>query len=420
MTATDRIDRFAWISPQVRAWATYDLASSTWVAVIPTLLYAVYFRSVVAEGGPRAETWWGVTVAVALVVAGLVAPALGARTDRRGSRLAYLLAATFACCAATAAMAVVRPGQILFGALVFVVAQSGYTVAMALYDAYLSRIAVPETAGRVSAFGWAVGFLGGILAVLLCIAIVPPPSVPLATRLPPLFVAVALLFAVLAAVAALGLRQVPVPSPRGTAGLPRFSWLGPLRRPRENANLLRFLLALYLINDALATISAFTGIYLQKHYGLNLDQLLLLVLLYQVIALPATLAFGHLSDRFTLRAATFISLTIWAIAVVVMAFGRAPWMPIVVVALFATVLGSTQALLRGAYSLLVASNQSAELFGWNALVGRLSAAAGPLVYALVAAFADDQLALLSVLVFLLAGALVLRRVQFPIRIMASV
>jgi UMF1 family MFS transporter len=408
-----RRERFAWMSPMVRAWATYDLASSTWAVLVPTVLYALYFRNVVAEGAARAEAWWGLTAGAALIVAGIVAPLVGARSDRLGSRLAWLVAATLLCCLATAAMPLVPAGAVLVGAAVFVAAQVGYTVAMSLYDAYLARIATPATLGRISAFGWAVGFLGGILCVVICLLILPPASEPIDVRLHPLFLVVALLFALLAAPAIAGLRRVDLPPPRQGEAATSSRSLRSLWK--HHRNLLRFLLALYLINDALATISVFTAIYFKKHYGIGLEGLLKLVLLYHVLAIPATLAFGSLGDRVDVRRALYFTLSLWAAAVLLMAFGEQTWVPVIVVCLFAAVTGSTQALLRGAYACLVPQERAAEYFGWNALVGRVSAAAGPLAYAAVAAVSNDRLALLSVLGFLLAGAWAISGVSFAAR-----
>jgi UMF1 family MFS transporter len=175
---------------------------------------------------------------------------------------------------------------------------------------------------------------------------------------------------------------------------------------------MRFLAALYLINDALATIAFFTGIYFSGQFGLGLAELLQLALLYNVLAIPATLAFGHFADRVSLHVAIYVSLALWIAAVLLMAFGTAAWIPYAVIVLFATVLGSTQALMRAAFALLVPRGRDAEFFGYNALAGRLSAAAGPLLYGAVSAFTGSpRAALLSVLLFLLGGTLVLATVR---------
>jgi UMF1 family MFS transporter len=408
--------RPAWLTPDVRAWALYDVASSMWIATIPTLLFAVYFRAVVATDTGRADALWGITAAISLLIAGFAAPWIGARADLAGSRLRWLAAATALCCLATAAMTLVGPGEVLFAMLAFVLAQAGYTVGMSLYDAYLVRIATPGTAGRISAFGWAVGFIGGIVAVLACMRWLDGVEVSRDPRYTSIFVLVALLFAAAAMPALLGLRGVRSAAPPATqaAGDPSAARrVGrSIRAWRSYRNAVRFLAALYLINDAMVTIAFFSSIYFRDQFGLGLSDLLMLMLLFQVLAIPATLAFGRFADRVSLHTAIYASLAVWIVAVLLMAFGAAAWVPYAVVVLFAMVFGSTQALMRGAFAVLVPRGRDAEFFGFNALAGRLSAAAGPLLYGAVsAATGSSRAALLSVLLFLLGGALVLATVR---------
>jgi UMF1 family MFS transporter len=408
--------RPAWLTADVRAWALYDVASSIWIATVPTLLFAVYFRAVVAADTGRADALWGITAALSLLIAGFAAPWIGARADLAGTRLRWLAAATALCCVATAAMALVGPGQVLFGVLVFVLAQVGYTVGMSLYDAYLVRIAQPETAGRISGFGWAVGFVGGIVAVLVSMRWLDGVEVSRDPRYASAFVLVALLFGAAAVPALLGLRRLgnhappalpPTERPSATQRVAQS-----VRGWRSHGNAVRFLAALYLINDAVVTIAFFAGIYFRDQFGLGLAELLRLALLYQVLAIPGTLAFGRFADRVSLHTAIYASLAVWIVAVLLMAFGAAAWVPYAVVVLFAMVFGSTQALMRGAFAVLVPRGRDAEFFGFNALAGRLSAAAGPLLYGVVsAATGSSRAALLSVLLFLLGGALVLATVR---------
>jgi UMF1 family MFS transporter len=286
---------------------------------------------------------------------------------------------------------------------------------MSLYDAYLTRIAAPENVGRVSGFGWAVGFAGGIAAVLLCMALLQGADVLHDRSYTVAFGAIALLFAVAAAPAIIGLRRIPEGTHDADAAPVHSAAarvLDSIRSWRGHGNVVRFLAAIYLINDAVVTVGFFAGIYFREHFGLGLAELLQLILLYHVLAAPATLAFGHLCDRVSAHAAIYTTLAIWIAAVLLMAFGTGPYVPAAVVALFATVLGSTQALLRGAYAVVVPRARAAEFFGFNAFASRLSAAAGPLAYGLVsAATGSQQIALLSVLVFLLAGAIVLATVR---------
>jgi UMF1 family MFS transporter len=398
----------------LRAWMLYDVASSTYISAVPSVLFALHFTADIAAGRPNAQALWGITSAAALLVAGLVAPFAGAFADSRRAHTTVLLLATLLCCFATTLLPLPGTGQILFAALVFVVAQVGYIVAMSVYDAYLERLG-PLAGGteRLSARGWAVGFVGGIAAVLVLIVLprdahgAPDPALA--------FPAVAAMFLVLAVPAILGLRDVHPPRGEGTAaGHPWRRVAHTIAHWREQKPAMRFLVAMFLINDAMVTVGVFVAIYLRDHFGVRIAEVLWLTLLYHLIALPATWMFGTLAHRVTARTAVVFSLGIWIATIVLLAFGRGFAVAVTVVVLLASVLGSTQALLRGMYARIVPAERAAEFFGFNALAGRLSAAIGPLVFAAVSAVTgSSRAAVLSLAVFLVAGGVLLWRSVGP-------
>ncbi len=405
-----------WLDRNVLTWSLYDVATSVWIAAIPTVLYALYFRAVVVDDPSRADALWGLAAGMALLSAGLIAPWVGARADLHGSRSAWMAAATALCAASTAAMGLVGPGQVLLGVLLYVAAQVGYTVGMALYDAYLVRMARGGNAGRISSFGWAMGFVGGIAGLLVCLAILRGAELAQHERFAATFVAVGAMTALLAWPAIVGLRRMDdAPALRADNAAQASALLqvaASARAWRRHPNALKFLAALFLINDAVVTVSLFAIIYLREQFGVGLTDLIKLALLYQCLAIPATLAFGRFADRASPHAAIFATLLGWTGALLLMAFGSGAWVPVTVIALFAAVFGATQSLMRGMYALIVPHAHAGEFFGFNALAGRLSAAIGPLLYALVStATGSPRAALLSVLVFLLAGALVLASVR---------
>lgn len=139
----------------------------------------------------------------------------------------------------------------------------------------------------------------------------------------------------------------------------------------------------------------------------------MLLLVFHLIAVPATWGFGELADRWTHTRAIIASLVIWAAGILLMILGRGEWVPVIVVVLLATVVGSTQALLRSLLARMVPIGRAAEFFGFNTLSGRASAALGPLTYgAISAATGSERIALVSVFVFMAAGAVVITRLRF--------
>jgi UMF1 family MFS transporter len=223
------------------------------------------------------------------------------------------------------------------------------------------------------------------------------------------------MFLVLAVPAILGLRDVHPPRGEGTAaGHPWRRVAHTIAHWREQKPAMRFLVAMFLINDAMVTVGVFVAIYLRDHFGVRIAEVLWLTLLYHLIALPATWMFGTLAHRVTARTAVVFSLGIWIATIVLLAFGRGFAVAVTVVVLLASVLGSTQALLRGMYARIVPAERAAEFFGFNALAGRLSAAIGPLVFAAVSAVTgSSRAAVLSLAVFLVAGGVLLWRSVGP-------
>lgn len=396
------------------AWMLYDIASSTYIAVVPSVLFSLHFTAEIAGGRPNASALWGITSAAALLVAGLVAPFAGAWADGRSSRATLLMLFTLLCCVATAMLPLPASGEILFAAALLVAAQVGYIVAMSLYDAYLERLGpLAGGAERLSARGWAVGFVGGIAALLVLLALprdahdAPDPGLA--------FPVVALMFLVLAMPAIAGLRRVHIPRHADAAAAHPWRRVAhTLVHWREHRPAMRFLIAMFLINDAMVTVAVFVAIYFRDHFGVGMPDVLWLTLLYHVIALPATWAFGTLAHRSTARLAVSVSLAIWIATILLLAFGEGRAAAVTIVVLLASVLGSTQALLRGMYARIVPTERAAEFFGFNALAGRISAALGPLVFAGVsAATGSSRLAILSLMLFLVAGGALLWRSTGP-------
>jgi UMF1 family MFS transporter len=408
-----------WLTRPVLAWALYDVASSTFVALVATF-FGVYFVAVVANDMPGAQGRWGVIASLALALAGALAPFYGAWADRRGRLLGSLAAASLLCVVATVSMPVAGQGDVLLAAVLFIAAQVGYTLAAALYDSLLVRIAPRTHVGRVSAFGWTVGFAGGIVALLAALALMRGVPVDAqAARLSEAFMISGLLFAAFAVPGLIGLRRLAGAATghrtSGPAAREAYaSVIDTLRHWRRHREVFRFLVGYYLVNDVLVTVVFFIAIILRARFGLAIEGLLWLALLYHVLAAPATLLFGHAADRWGQRPAIYAMIAILGAALLALAFGTATITPVAVVALLALVYGSIQAVCRSLFALLVAREKAGEMFGFNAVAGRLSAAFGPLVFgAVAAATGSDAAALVSLLVFLAAGAAMFASLRMP-------
>ncbi|MEQ1941923.1 MFS transporter [Mesorhizobium sp. VNQ89] len=391
------------------AWVVYGVGSSGYVLMIPVIGYATYFHTQVAGGGPEAATYWALAVAGALLVTGLIAPLLGAFADGKGKRRQILALLTALACISTAALTLIRPGEIVTGMAVFIIAHTAFLLAKAIYDSYLPVLGEPNSLSVISGLGWGLGYLGSVACFFLCLPFIQsgaenidPGTFALA------FLVTGVFFACLSLPAVFVLPRDDVRE-RSIAGPGAFGRLGTtLKEWRQHRDILSFLLAFYLINDAVVTILFFIGIFFKTNFGLSVEEILKLTLLFFLVGVPATIAFGWLGRVWSERGALFVTLLIWLILIAIMALGHGERVPLTVAIIAGLVIGSSQSLCRSIYAQMIPADRSSEFFGFNALVGRASAALGPLVFGVVnAASGSQRMGMASIGGFIVLGGLIL-------------
>jgi len=391
------------------AWMVYGVGSSGYALMIPTIGYATYFHAQVAGGGPEASTYWAVAVAGSLVVTGLAAPLLGAFADGKGKRRQVLALLTALACIATAALTLVRPGEIVAGIAVFIAAHTAFLLAKAVYDSYLPALGEPSSLSVISGLGWGVGYLGSVACFFLCLPFIRGGAENIDPAMFSLsFLVTGIFFACLSlpVVFLLPRDEIPVQKIAGPGAFRRLRTT--LTEWRQHRDILNFLLAFYLINDAVVTILFFIGIYFKSNFGLSVEEILRLTLLFFLVGVPATIGFGWLGRVWSERGALFVTLLIWLILIAIMALGRGEGVPLTVAIVAGLVVGSSQSLCRSIYAQMIPTDRSSEFFGFNALVGRASAALGPLVFGVVnAATGSQRMAIASIGGFIVLGGLIL-------------
>jgi UMF1 family MFS transporter len=410
-----------WRNAQVLRWSLFDVASSTWIALVPSF-FGLYFVNVIGAGQPQAGALWGATAAASLVLVALLAPAVGAWADRGGRWVRVIALCTAVCVAATLLLPQSAAAGLLAAAVLFVLAQAGYTLATSQYDALIVRVAAPGQVSRTSALAWAIGLGGGVLGLGIALWLMHGvPSAAQAAHLPPQFLLAGLLFVVLSLPGLVALhRLLRSAAPDAAAAASVTEPTGPLaalravgrtcRHWRRHRTAFALLLGFFLVNDVLVTLQFFSGILLRDRFALDIEKLLWLSLLFHLVALPSTVLAGQVADRVGAGRTLVGMCAVLAAALLLLAHGTAPWTPAAAAVLLGLVFASLQAVFRALYAAHVPPAQMAELFGFNAVAGRLSAALGPLVFGVAAALLGTSSALMLMLLPLAAGALVLLRV----------
>lgn len=407
-----------WFRSSILGWILYDVASSSYILMIPVVAYAVYFRQVVCGAAAGCDILWGILVALSLGVAGLLSPLVGAIADLGAIRHRLFMATTLLCCLATAGLYWVQPGDLMLGGVFFVLAQVGYMVAAGLYDAYLPDLVPPEQMGRLSGWGWGLGYLGGIICFLITIPLIQPgfQADHLAQfRLTFLVVAGFYFTIALPALFWLPRHSAQAMDWAETGSLIQSAYiqvLNTLKTWQQNANTFQFLGGYYLISDAIVTLNSFTAIYLSAVFGLSVSQILQLSVLFNVISVVSTVGFGNISDRFSPQRLLQSLLGIWIVLILVMAFSTHPQTPTLIAVLTGLIFGPTQSFCRSWFGTLITTEQSGEMFGFHALVSRMAAILGPVMFGFISSATGSQrLAVLSLLLFIGGGSFVLLGVK---------
>ena len=394
----------------VAGWCLYDFANSIYAAVIPATVWSAYYANrIVGNETGQGDLWWGRAVSLSMLVVAFTSPPMGALGDFAGSRKKLLIAYTVAAAGATALLGTVHQGMVLWGFALSVVATIGFEGAMVFYNAYLPEIAPRDHQGRVSAWGFAVGYAGSLLGLVMALPLVRRENFALA------FAFCGLGFFLFALPAFFYLPRDQTARLGATAAMSggvRESWRtfrDILRRPE----LRRFLLAYLLYEDGVNTVVYFSSIFAAKTLGFAMTDLILLYVAVQVSAIAGSLAWARPTDRLGPKFVVQVMLVQWALLVTANYFVQTRTQFFLIGIVAGTGIGAIQAASRTFMATLVPHGREGEFFGFYNLCGKSAAVLGPLVFGAVSAATggNQRVAILSVIFFYVAGGLILRGVK---------
>ena len=393
-------------SRRVAVWCLYDFGNSAFAVLFPAIYGAFYAGHVI--GNPEGTTWWGWVVSASMLLVALSAPLLGGVADHAGVRKRMLVIYTLLGVGAVLCFDSIGPGMAVAGFVVGVIANFAFEGGIVFYNAYLPAIAPPSHHGRVSARGFAMGYVGSLVALGVAAPFAD------AGMMRWVWIALALQWLLAALPAFLGLPK-DEPTGMGVLAAARKGMAETMQTLREVAgmkDLRRFLVAYFFYMDGVNTVIVFAGVYAEGELGFSTADLIKLLAIVQVFALVGSLALARATDVRGPRWTVCIVL-LWWIGVVVAAFFAKTRTPFWVVASLAGVgLGSIQAASRAFMSRLIPDGREAEFFGFYALCGKTGAVVGPVLFGMIAtAFQSQRPAILSVTAFYLVGFVLLGRVS---------
>jgi UMF1 family MFS transporter len=394
---------------RVLAWCLFDFANSAYSAVIVVAVFSVYYaRAIVGNEHGLGDLWWGRVVSFSMIAVALTAPVLGAVADRAGVRKRLFVVFTILCIACLALFPTIKHGMILWGFALAALANFAFESSLVYYNAYLPDLAPPERRGSVSGWGFALGYVGSIIGLVLALPLT------LAGRYDLVWLSVAGFFAIFAIPPFLWLppdRRTAVPV--GTALRESVAHFGQLVRDvYGRRELRRFLLAFFIYFDGVETTIYFSGLFAATTLGFTTQENIKLFLAVQASAAFGALVLARPTDRWGPKRVVSLSLILW-VAVAIGGYlvtTKAAFFVIAVIA--GTGLGVVQSASRALMTLLIPAGKEAELFGFYAFCGKSSSVIGPLVFGGVsfALGGNQRAAVLAVGLFFLVGLGLLQRV----------
>lgn len=402
------------------AWAMYDFANSGYTTIVITAIFNAYFVAVVADNAPWATLAWTLSLALSYALIVLTAPLIGAYADAYAAKKRLLLLTTIGCVTFTAALALAGPSGLWLAIPLIVLSNFFYGSGENLIAAFLPELAREESIGRVSGWGWSLGYVGGLVSLGACLAYVnwaQAQGDTAADFVPVTMLITAALFAAASLPTFLILRERAQPQPHLAGKNMMQEAFARLAHTARHAghyrDLRRFLVCTVFYQAGIQAVITLAAIYAQQVMKFDTQQTLALIFVVNVTAAAGAFAFGLLQDRIGHIPAIALTLIGWMVMVLLAWAAEGPGMFWAAANIAGLCMGASQSAGRALVGLFSPAARRAEFFGLWGLAVKLSAILGPVTYGLVSWLTqgDHRLAILITGSYFLIGLAILAGVD---------
>jgi len=401
---------------EVFGWAMYDFANSGYTTVVITAVFAAYFVGGIAQGAPWGAFAWTLALSISYALVMVTMPAIGAWADLHAAKKRVLILATAGCVVGTAALALTPRldgfnGVMLAMALV-IVSNTFYSYGESLTGAFLPELATADGMGKVSGWGWGFGYIGGMLALGLCLAYVlwaQSRGLPAAHFVPVTMLITAGLYGVAACATFVLLPERAVPQVRAEKSTPWQQLRSTFREARKYRDFMWLLCCTVAYQGGVAVAITLAAIYAEQVIGFVQSETMVLIFVLNLAAAFGAFVFGYWQDRIGHKRSLAGTLVAWiavcVIAASVTTKGGFWW----AASIAGLAMGSSQSAGRAMTGVLAPPRQLAEFFGLWTFSTRLASIIGPLSYGVITWMTggNQRIAILSTAVLFIAGLLML-------------
>lgn len=395
---------------RVFVWTLFDFANTSFSIIVVTFLYAVYFKKTVVSSESIGDLYWSISTSIAMLITAFIAPVLGAIADYSTGKKRFLLFFTLLCILGTASLYFIGPGQIFWGVFIFVLANIGFEAGLVFYDAFLPELTAPKNYGRVSGYGFGMGYLGSLATLAIVYPFIQ------ASMIKETFPVAALFFLIfsLPLFFLLKEKRAVVAKTESFVKIGFHRVWGTITHLRSYRNLLTFLIAFFFYIEGVNTVIFFSGNYASTTLGFSDTDLLIFFITVQTTAIIGSVLLGIVADKIGQKKTIVITLFMWLIAVVLAYFVTDEFGFYIVGFIAGAAMGSCQSVSRSLMSKLIPPERKTEFFGFYSFFGKSSAIIGPLTFGLVSYLTGSQrIAIISIAFFFIVGLLILTKVKDP-------
>ena len=401
---------------EVFAWAMFDFANSGYTTVVVTAVFNAWFVAVIAGGADWATLAWTAALSVSYALNLVTSPFIGAYADLRAKKRELLIASACICIAGTAALALCGPGDVALALCIVVIGNFAFGMGENLIAAFLPELVRPEAMGKVSGWGWGLGYLGGLLTLGLCLGWIQGSGRAAEEAVPQTMLITAVMFALAALPTLFLLRERARPASASAAQVRALAVarvVDALRGGHGLMDLRRLLACIVCYQAGVQTVIALAAIYTSQALGFTTAQSITLILVVNITAALGAFGFGAVQDRLGHRRTLALTLIGWIAAIALMGLASGTATVWIAANLVGLCLGASQSAGRALVGYLCPPEREAEIFGLWGMAVKLASILGPLSYGLVNATTggDHRLSMAVTALFFVAGLVLLLRVD---------
>ena len=401
------------INKEKLGYILYSFADSSFVTIIVTVLFSMYFKDIIVGEKEYGTALWGRTISISMILVAVLAPIMGAIADLSHSRKTMLIISAYTTILFTAFLFFTKKNDILLAMVLFIIANTAFNLATVFYNAFLPEIVKKDELGRFSGISWGAGYLGGLTTLFIILPII---SLDLESDLNfrYSFIVVSLFFFIfsLPAFCWLKVRKKNIQRLNSYISIGFKRLIETAKNIRKYKELVKFLISFFIYNDGITVVISFAAIYGSTQFSMTAQEMIIYFIIAQPSSFLGAIIFGYLVDIIGPKNSISISLIIWVLVILGVYFCKSINQFYIIGMCAGFALGSSQSTSRTMFAMLTPKEKTTEFFGFYGVAGRLASIIGPLLYGEISRITGNQQdAIISILGFFIVGYFLLHFVK---------